>query len=259
MSELRDFTHRIEVLRRSLSSAGKQLDSSTKRAEISEAAESYFRDLASLIADADLRSVADASANYLFELRHKRGTTSRVASELKSLRSVLQRVELVGLQRPIHASTVNPVDDLIFRTLQQMVPAAAASYRQALIDLADNRRISWRGTATEIREALRETLDHLAPDAEVTTQPNFRLEPELKGPSMKQKVRFILAARGVSKSASAVPEDASSAVEAAFASLVRSLYTRGSVSTHTPTSKSEVERVLMWARAVFQELLELKG
>jgi hypothetical protein len=59
--------------------------------------------------------------------------------------------------------------------------------------------MSWRGPATDFRESLRETLDHLAPDSAVKAEPGFKLEQNTSGPTMKQKVRFILKKRGVSK------------------------------------------------------------
>lgn len=57
-------------------------------------------------------------------------------------------------------------ETLILKTLGSLVPSAAASYRQGLSDLVGPGRLSYRGTAAEFRESLRETLDHLAPDAD---------------------------------------------------------------------------------------------
>lgn len=52
------------------------------------------------------------------------------------------------------------------------------AYQQALLDLATPDRLSWRGPATDLREALRETLDVLAPDDEAKAMPGFKLEGE---------------------------------------------------------------------------------
>src|SRR5690348_1675594 len=65
---------------------------------------------------------------------------------------------------------------LIIKTLHRIVPAAATSYEQAIIDLADVRRRSYRGIAHELREVLRETLNYLAPDAEVMAVRGFEFE-----------------------------------------------------------------------------------
>jgi hypothetical protein len=55
----------------------------------------------------------------------------------------------------------------IIKTPEGMIPSAALSYRQEIMDIADEKRSSYRGAALELRESMRETLDHLAPDKEV--------------------------------------------------------------------------------------------
>src|SRR5262249_27062872 len=130
-------------------------------------------------------------------------------------------------------------------------------YEQALRDLMGPERLSWRGPATDLRESLREVLDHLAPDKEVKAQSGFKLEKDQPVPTMKQKVRFLLTRRGHSKSTPETPEVAVQAVEDGVGSFVRSLYTRSSVSTHTPTKRSEVLRIHGYARAALCELLEV--
>jgi hypothetical protein len=72
------------------------------------------------------------------------------------------------------------------------VPSAALSYKQAIHDLKDDSRVSFRSPALELRETLREILDHLAPDSEVTAEPGYAQEKDRIGPTMKQKVRFIM-------------------------------------------------------------------
>ena len=83
----------------------------------------------------------------------------------------------------------------ILRTLEIMLPGSAKSYEQALRDIAQGGRVSWRGTAAELRDVLREVMDRLAPDERVKAAPGFQVEHDQKGPTQKQKVRFILKAR----------------------------------------------------------------
>lgn len=83
----------------------------------------------------------------------------------------------------------------IVETLGRMLPPSSASYEQALRDIAQGGRVSWRGTATELREVLRELIDHLAPDDTVLASPGSQLEQGQRSPTQKQKVRFILRAR----------------------------------------------------------------
>jgi hypothetical protein len=124
-----------------------------------------------------------------------------------------------------------------------------------LIDLYSPQRISFRGTANELREALRETLDHFAPDKEVVKQQGFVLEKGLNKPTMKQKVRFILTARGLSRTASKVSEESVNVVEERFPSLVRAIYNRSSISAHINSAKSEVLQLKNYVNSVLAELL----
>jgi hypothetical protein len=151
-----------------------------------------------------------------------------------------------------------PVDALILGTLSSLLPSAARSYEQALADLKVSERLSWRGPATDLREALRETLDHLAPDDEVVEAPGFKLEKETTGPTMKQKVRYILRKRGLGKTAMQSPEAATQAVDEIVGTFVRGVYTRSSISTHTPTDRAEILRIRDWVRVALCELLEVR-
>jgi hypothetical protein len=156
------------------------------------------------------------------------------------------------------ASAGDATDRQIIETLRRLVPSAALAFEQGLIDLATQNRLSWRGPATDLREAMREAVDYLAPDDEVTAQAGFKLEPDSTGPTMKQKVRYVLRQRGKSRTAIESTETAVEAVEAAVASFVRSVYTRSSVSTHTPTDRTEVTRVRNFVRIALCELLEIQ-
>ncbi len=142
-------------------------------------------------------------------------------------------------------------------TLTKMLPDSAKSYQQAMTDLADPKRLSCRGVAAELREVVREVLDHLAPDEEVMRDPGFKLEKDMKGPTMRQKARFILRARGVGETERRAPEDAVRLLDDQVASLVRSTYQRGSVPTHTAPSQAEVRTFKGYADAVLAELLQV--
>lgn len=62
------------------------------------------------------------------------------------------------------------------RVALALVPTAALSYQQAIRDLADGGRVSYRGPAAELREVLREVLDHQAPDGEVMKSSDYKPE-----------------------------------------------------------------------------------
>ena len=180
--------------------------------------------------------------------------------QAKRLRKLATKLmgELVinhGAQRP--AGQTSADDTRIVQTLAEMVPTAAASYQQAMLDLVDTNRVSFRGPALELRESLREILDYLAPDDDVMGVDGFKLEPERKKPTMKQKMRFILRARGRSKSESVVPENTANAIDAMIAELARSVYDKSSVATHVATSRRNVDQVKRYVGALLHDILEI--
>jgi uncharacterized membrane protein affecting hemolysin expression len=95
------------------------------------------------------------------------------------------------------------------------------------------------GSALELREALREILDRLAPDSEVIAAPGYVQEQDRAGPTMKQKVRFIMKKKG-KRSSSDAPEQAVTAFEEAIAALTRAVYERSSQATHVASERQTV-------------------
>ncbi len=265
-STLSDFVQQLEQARKSLNSvASPQLNSQKRRDELREIVEHYFDAIRpSLISasdqDPDVNDVDDWMQELLV-LCHKRGSVKRYQTLLSKCRKSLILLDARMVASPI-ASNNQPqngtVDTMIITTLEQVVPSAALSYTQALLDLQSDDRLSWRGPATDLREALRETLDYLAPDNDVIAMPGYKQQSDTNGPTMKQKVRYILKNRGTSRAHSAPAETATESIESAVGSFVRSVYTRSSVSTHTPTDKAEVIRIRDFVRVVLCELLEVR-
>jgi hypothetical protein len=145
----------------------------------------------------------------------------------------------------------------ILETLAALLPSTAASYEQAMRDISQGKRVSWRGTANELREVLRDVIDHLAPDDKVVAVAGFQLEQGQTRPTQKQKVRFVLRAR---RSAGAAMSGAASSlniIDEAVAGLARSTYNRGSASTHTATSSKEIRNLKRYVDALLAELLEI--
>ena len=152
---------------------------------------------------------------------------------------------------------VAPTERQIIDTLSRLLPAAAASYEQCLIDLSGPGRRSYRGVAHEMRETLRELLDYLAPDAEVMAEAGFVLEKGTTRPTQRQKALHILTKRRLSREARRAPELAVSMVDELGAAITRSTYTRGSMSAHGVASAKEVRQLKMYVDAVLAELLEI--
>lgn len=154
-------------------------------------------------------------------------------------------------------TVLTPIESRIIQTLEKLKPSAASSYQQALVDLSGSPRHSYRGVAHELREALRETLDHFAPDADVMAEAGFQLEKGLLRPTHRQKAIYVLKKRRLSREALQVPELAVSAIEELSASITRSAYTRGSMSAHGRSSATETRQMKMYVDAVLAELLEI--
>jgi hypothetical protein len=180
---------------------------------------------------------------------------------LSASKRAISEIELRSLNSLGHSPLLTPFEPRqtrILESLRKINPAAADAYEQGLTDLKAGGRKSWRGTAVEFRESLRELLDLLAPDSEVTKQPGFKLEPETKGPTMRQKTVFILRARHPKDSQSKAFTDALAVVEDSIGKFVRSVYTQSSVRVHVASSQDEVRRIRDYVTLLLGELLEVK-
>lgn len=241
-----------------------QLQSQTRRDAIRALVERYFNDIRPTVLgpseqDDDV-AAADKAMQDLLVLCHKKGSVKSYTASMNTVRKHLIQIDARMVASPTRNQEPeigDAVDLRIVETLRNMVQSAALSYAQAMQDLQSHSRLSWRGPATDLREALRETLDFLAPDDEVAAMSGYKQDPNVSGPTMRQKVHFVLKKRGASSTSSEPAETATEAVEMTVGAFVRSVYTRSSVSTHTPTDKAEVVRVRDFVRIVLCELLEI--
>jgi hypothetical protein len=168
-----------------------------------------------------------------------------------------QRLGEIAVAEVERGHKLEATEAAILDTLRKLLPSAALSYQQALSDLASEGRVSFRGTAAELRETLRDVLDHLAPDVNVVSSSGFTLEKDRTTPTMRQKVRFILKSRRMVESAMKTPEDNTVIVEEYRASSMRSTYDRASIATHVTSSRQEVRQVKRYVDSVLCELLEI--
>lgn len=211
----------------------------------------------------DLREEDDAWQE-LVRLAHANNKRSTYLKLVRGLASTLRELSVRTLARTAERgsggrglSDLTPAELQLVSTLDALLPTAAASYRQGLLDLRDKERLSYRGTASELREALREVLDHFAPDTEVAKQPGFKYEDGQTRPTMKQKARFVLVSRGRSKTQTAVAEKSVGVVEGLAGEVVRATYDRASLATHLETTRAEVVRIRRYVDTVLFDLLEI--
>src|SRR5450631_3727190 len=137
-------------------------------------AHQYFNDARALL----IRSVGESDAvldhdstwQQLVRLAHGNNSRGSYVRLLSKIRRQLREFSVMAVVAGSVARVEDPreagptaEETQLLETLDRLVPSAAASYRQGFNDLAGSDRISYRGTAAEFREALRETLDHLAP------------------------------------------------------------------------------------------------
>lgn len=261
---VRDLTERTKRLRKTIRALGNaQVRRKSDRDEARSMVDSYFRTLREPAQlgglPVDIIQNLDEQMHTLLDISHKHSAVATYDGLLLGIAKSLLGFEKAVLSPDVKAASqmYEPTDLRIVQTLSRIHPSAARAYEQALRDLMGPDRLSWRGPATDLRESLREVLDYLAPDKEVTAKQGFKLEKNQVGPTMKQKVRFILGNRGVSKTASKTPEMTAEAIDEIVGGFVRSVYTRSSVSTHTPTVRDEVHRVHTYVRAALCELLEI--
>jgi hypothetical protein len=139
----------------------------------------------------------------------------------------------------------------LIAALKGVLPTAAAGYEQALRDLASADRVSYRGVASELREVLREVLDHFAPDDRLPKGSDGRK------PTMKAKVRYILRGRNMGDTRRGAAESAAEILDEGVPNLARSVYDLGSLDTHVSPTREEVARLRRYLEALLLDLLEI--
>jgi len=229
----------------------------------------YFKECrdeaARILDDKKALGYLDEDWQQLFRLAHGNNPKRSYASLLKRLQKKTTHLAIAThashSSLPASVPTIinySEAEQILIKTLDELIPTAAQSYRQGLDDLTSTTvRFSYRGTGCEFREVLRETLDVLAPDAEVSTQSWFKQEQNTSGPTMKQKVRFILSSRGKSKAQRALAEKSVDLIETLHGDVTRAVYTRASLSTHVQTTKKEVFQLKRYLDTVLFDLLEI--
>jgi len=243
------------------------VNAESTRESVREVVKSYFSKVRPAISTAGVRETTvesmDFCAQELIRLANGKNRRRTFLKHLKELRTYRPEVEMAVAQvasedeKPvIEKRAFSEIEEKILATLRELLPSAALSYQQVLEDFRVP-RISLRGTASELREVLREVLDQLAPDADVASQPNFKLESGLPKPTMRQKALFVLRARDLSRNAMRPAEHSIEMAEELSARMARSVYEKSSIATHVLTNKDEVARVKHYIDGALIELLQI--
>ncbi len=198
----------------------------------------------------------------LLRLAQVRSTKTSYLANLRSSKKALASIEVqreVAAAFPLDSTdslAMRPSETRIIEMLDELVPSAAFSYRQAIRDLGQSDRESFRGTANEFRSVVWDVLNRLAPDDAVTSSPGFKLEKGASKPTQKQKARHILKSR-LGDSARKTPESSIQLIEEHVGSLSRAIYDRTSLSTHVATTRAETLQLRMYVETLLAELLEI--
>ena len=224
----------------------------------------YFRDVrpgASRYLDKAKLGSVDDEMQSLNALANGRNAKKSYLAVLKRLITLAESAhfETVKAQsddnaKRLASGEMTAVESRIYATLSKMLPTAAAAYRQAIVDLPTQRH-SYRGPAIDLREALREVLDHMAPDDGVRNAPGFKLEPNTNGPTMAQKTRYIMKQRQISAAIATPAVDATGLVDTVSGRIVRAAYVSGSVSVHVSPTQAEVQQLKLHVDSALAQLL----
>jgi hypothetical protein len=149
---------KIDVVKKSLSNVtSNQLHSDKLRGEIRVLIEAYFKVVRPQITTNSSQGSeigkVDEYFQTLLELCHKKGKVSTYTKSLTTIRSLLIKIDSSQVSfNTLPVVTQNSIDLTIIDTLQKIMPSAALSYKQAIEDLTQGARYSWRGPATDLRE-----------------------------------------------------------------------------------------------------------
>jgi hypothetical protein len=270
MDDLADWTQRLEALRaRVRSLTATNVNGDADRGAARTLVQDWFRRVRPTVAvegvDLALLAAIDSRLQSVLRLAGGRNRRSSYLTELNAIRKAMTPLEIereLALGHQVLAPTSPPagltaIESRIISTLDQLVPSAALAYEQSIRDLADPDRLSFRGPANELRSALWEVLERLAPDDAVISQTGFKLEAGKTQPTQKQRVRYILRSRAIPTTARKAPEATVELIEELVGTLARATYDRSSISAHLDRSRAEVSQVKMYVDSILGELLEI--
>ncbi len=161
-------------------------------------------------------------------------------------------------ERPLEPS-FSDFNAEVARRLEIMEPFLRDSYETVIADLTSENRKSFKGTANELRELLREVLHRLAPDEKVTREQWFkdahRGQTLISRPTHAERTRHILRERSKGSAAIESAESYTEAIEDRLGQVVRRSYTRASAAVHTHRARTEIQTQLRYINALLLELL----
>jgi hypothetical protein len=265
-----DFQNTLEVLRRRFSNSAAKAapdDKNLARATVESWFRTYRPQVIDLFGDEGEVGAIDICMQDILKLslgsKRKSAYKPRINSAIKIFRDELIADVKVAEWRQLATSGFPNESKELMARLKDLDPGLELSYRQVLTDLADQRRITYKGTANELREIFREVLDRLAPDKQVESQSWFKDKRSAlkedrerkRPPTRAEKVKYVMSTRNQDSSASEVAEKAASQVEERLGDLFNAIYSRASDASHVSKQRDEINRILKYFHALLFELL----
>ena len=265
-----DFQNVLDTLRKRFSDTNAKPsveDINLARASVESWFRTYRPQVIDLFGDVDAVGAIDINMQDILSLslssKRKVAYKPKINLAIKIFREELIIDVKVAEWRQLATSGFPNESKELMTRLKQLDPELELSYRQVLTDLADQRRLTYRGTANELREIFREVLDKLALDKNVTAQQWFKAKrsnikdekEKNRPPTRAEKVRYVMSIRNQGSSASEVAETAALQVEERLGELFNAVYGRASDASHVGKQREEINRILKYFHALLFELL----
>lgn len=265
LENLRDLINDLEEIKKEIhKSKTPRISKSSIIDNCRDIVDTYFKEIRITLKDKifedEVETVNFGMENLLNSTRKRSSKLAllKILSKIISSLNIIEHIYLYKIGNDNEENEFDKLDEQIIETLNELgLQNASLSYLQGISDLQDMKRISWRGTAVEFREALRECLDKLAPDEEVMKQKNFILENNQTKPTMKQKVIFVLKSREIPTKELEPIKGTFDIIESTIGSFVRSIYTNANIATHVSNEKQAVIRIRKFVKIGLSELLSI--
>ncbi|MGB7061254.1 MAG: hypothetical protein WBF13_02730 [Candidatus Zixiibacteriota bacterium] len=270
--EIDEFTDSLASLQEMFKhKSAKKVNTDEEKNAVRAVAATWFRTFRPLFArllgsEAPLESI-DVWLQDLLRLATSKSARSSYISLIQKTRKAFKDTLLVSLTKAyweqLPQTSSSDYHKVVGNRLEAMEPSLRDSYEQVIRDLSSDERKSFKGTANELRELLREVLHRLAPDGSVRKQSWFRSahpnDADSARPNHAERTKFILRLKGRGSAFTEAAENHAEAVEDRLGRVVRSSYSRASASAHTHQAKEEIQAQLRYLNALFLELLPEPG
>lgn len=217
-----------------------------------------------MVGDEQLLASMDGIMQSILRRTVEKSARRTIIRDIKAARRYFTNTLLMPLSRAYwsRAPQQSPAghDEEVASGLRQLDSDLADSYVQAVFDITDGERLSYRGPAAELREVLTGVLHILAPNPRVE-ETDWYVEARRSGarkettPTRAERVKFILRNRMQGSAQTETAETFMTTVEERLASVVNATYKRGSAATHGGTEQVEVQQIVKYINALLRELL----